>query len=167
MNLFVYDLLTDHSIARSIGLQIKEIHDAYINGQLYTINRTPVAIPIESIPHPRGNNKIFGKLYVLDNLNEHQMRLLDAFYACVKTKFRFNHSTDLFHRVNVPIQIITTTNKYDLANQTYNLFSTIEGECYIGNINNKRIISGMKDTHNREMSGFSKNYIEQIGRAHV
>lgn len=166
MKIFVYDMLVNRNIAEAIGLQIEEEWIGEFRGQLWCLQSSYIALPLNHLKRKKGNNRVLGKIYQIKD-NQFTIAKLDAFYACTMSKFNFNHSSDLYHRITNTVNVLNYTNAFDLANFTYSVSERIECEVYVGNILNERVIKGIVPAYqrNRINSGVSQNFIDFLRKS--
>jgi hypothetical protein len=102
---------------------------AIADGGLYQFPHTHLNVTHKKM---KGNNVIYGAIYVLHDDNFH-IRTLDSFYLCSLSTLRRNHSLDLAHRVKQYVRPITFTSIDELSRLLYEEGESLQAEMYVAN----------------------------------
>jgi hypothetical protein len=102
---------------------------AITDGGLYKFPHTHLNVVHKKM---KGNNVVYGALYVLHDDNFH-IRTLDSYYLCSLSTLRCNHNLDLSHRIKQEVRPITFSSIDQFSRLLYKEHEPILAEMYVAN----------------------------------
>lgn len=162
---FLYDRTMIPKYQELLKLNMVFLSYGYIRGKLYEYydqkDFHPIAIDINDITLPWGNDKVYGALFSMPYFND-KVRALDSLFACSLSRIGINHKYDICHRHTVKFTPIYFNSLEELAYLRYNRGEDILADTYYGNPINPYIIHRVKRKRYRINDGIDAKSFYQL-----